>query len=120
MGIKRAFLIVLDSFGIGELPDAAKYNDEGSNTLSAVASSKRFDVPNLARLGLFNIDGVTCGNPYKYPIGAYARLSERSKGKDTTIGHWEISGIVSDRPLPTYPNGFPQEIIDKFSKFLIE
>ena len=115
MGIKRAFLIVLDSFGIGELPDAAKYNDEGSNTLSAVASSKKFYVPNLARLGLFNIDGVTSGNPYKDPIGAYARLSERSKGKDTTIGHWEISGIVSDRPLPTYPNGFPQDIIDKFS-----
>lgn len=115
MGIKRVFLIVLDSFGIGELPDAAKYNDVGSNTLRAVASSKSFDVPNLARLGLFNIDGVSFGNPCKNPIGSYARLAECSKGKDTTIGHWEISGIVSERPLPTYPNGFPQEVLEKFS-----
>ena len=115
MGIKRVFLVVLDSFGVGELPDAAEYNDEGSNTLRAVASSKSFDVPNLAKLGLFNIDGVSCGNPNETPLGSYARLAECSKGKDTTIGHWEISGIVSERPLPTYPNGFPQEILEKFS-----
>ena len=95
MGIKRVFLVVLDSFGVGELPDAAEYNDEGSNTLRAVASSKSFDVPNLAKLGLFNIDGVSCGNPNETPLGSYARLAECSKGKDTTIGHWEISGIVS-------------------------
>lgn len=115
MGIKRVFLIVLDSFGIGELPDAAKYGDAGSNTINAVAASDKFDTPNLARLGLFNIDGVTCRKPYDSPIGAFARMTERSRGKDTTIGHWEIAGIISERPLPTYPHGFPQEIIDKFS-----
>ena len=115
MNIKRVFLIVLDSFGIGELPDAGQYKDEGSNTLGAVSKSTKFNVPNLGKLGLFNIDGVSSGNPTANPIGSYARLSERSKGKDTTIGHWEISGIVSEHPLPTYPNGFPQEIIDKFS-----
>ncbi len=116
MGVKRVFLIVLDSFGIGELPDAGLYGDTGSNTLNAVAASKKFDTPNLARLGLFNIDGVTCREPYKDPIGSFARMSERSKGKDTTIGHWEIAGIVSDRPLPTYPNGFPQDVLDKFTE----
>lgn|GEM_PF-1425 len=116
MGVKRVFLIVLDSFGIGELPDAALYGDAGSNTLNAVAASDKFNTPNLARLGLFNIDGVTCREPYKDPIGVYARMSERSKGKDTTIGHWEIAGIVSDRSLPTYPDGFPQDILDKFTE----
>lgn len=115
MSIKRVFLIVLDSFGIGELPDAGQYKDEGSNTLGAVSKSTKFNVPNLEKLGLFNIDGVSCGNPNTAPISAYARLNECSKGKDTTIGHWEISGIVSESPLPTYPNGFPQEIIDEFS-----
>ncbi len=116
MGIKRVFLIVLDSFGIGELPDAGLYGDACSSTINAVAASDKFSTPNLARLGLFNIDGVTCREPYKDPIGAYARMSERSKGKDTTIGHWEIAGIVSDRPLPTYPDGFPQDILDKFTE----
>ncbi len=116
MGVKRVFLIVLDSFGIGELPDAGLYGDVGSNTLNAVAASEKFNTPNLARLGLFNIDGVNCREPYKNPIGAFARMSERSKGKDTTIGHWEISGIVSDRPLPTYPHGFPQDVLDKFTE----
>lgn len=116
MKIKRVFLIVLDSFGIGELPDAAQYKDEGSNTLRAVSKSTKFNVPNLARLGLFNIDGVDCGNSIDKPIGSYARLGESSKGKDTTIGHWEISGIVSDRPLPTYPNGFPPDVLEKFSE----
>lgn len=116
MGIKRVFLIVLDSFGIGELPDARQYGDAGSNTLKAVAASKNFNTPNLAKLGLFNIDGVTCKEPHKNPIGTFARLKECSKGKDTTIGHWEIAGIVSDRPLPTYPDGFPQDILDRFSK----
>lgn len=116
MGIKRVFLIVLDSFGIGELPDAGQYGDVGSNTLKAVASSEKFRTPNLARLGLFNIDGVTCGKPCEEPIGAFARMKESSKGKDTTIGHWEIAGIVSDRPLPTYPDGFPREILERFSE----
>lgn len=116
MGIKRVFLIVLDSFGIGELPDASQYGDAGSNTLNAVAASGKFDTPNLERLGLFNIDGVVCRKPYKDPIGAFARMAERSRGKDTTIGHWEIAGIISESPLPTYPQGFPQDILDKFSR----
>ncbi len=116
MKIKRVFLTVLDSFGIGYLPDADAYGDVGSNTLGAVATSDKFHTPNMARLGLFNIDGVNCATPYENPEGAFARLTEQSKGKDTTIGHWEISGIVSKEPLPTYPNGFPDEIIHEFSK----
>mgnify|MGYP004545081129 CR=1 FL=1 len=113
---KRVFLIVLDSFGIGEMPDADKFGDVGANTIRSVATSKEFVVPNMARLGLFNIDGVTCRPKAEKPAGAYARLMERSKGKDTTIGHWEIAGLVSDNPLPTYPNGFPPEIIDEFKR----
>lgn len=114
--MKRVFLIVLDSVGIGEMPDAAEYNDEGSNTLYAVSSSKNFDMPNLKKMGLFNIDSVKIEKKEKTPIASYARMSERSKGKDTTIGHWEIAGIISDTPLPVYPEGFPKEILDKFSE----
>lgn len=114
--MKRVFLIVLDSVGIGEMPDAAEYNDEGSNTLFAVSSSKNFDMPNLKKMGLFNIDSVKIEKKEKNPIASYARMSERSKGKDTTIGHWEIAGIISDTPLPVYPDGFPKEILDKFSE----
>lgn len=114
--IKRVFLIILDSFGIGEAPDAKEYGDEGSNTLRSVAESKDFSAPMLEKLGLFNIDGVTCRKGIESPIGAYARLRELSKGKDTTIGHWEIGGIISDKPFPTYPNGFPREIIEQLEK----
>lgn len=114
--MKRVFLIVLDSVGIGEMPDAAEYNDEGSNTLFAVSSSKNFDMPNLKKMGLFNIDSVKIEKKEKNPIASYARMGERSKGKDTTIGHWEIAGIISDTPLPVYPEGFPKEILDKFSE----
>ncbi len=113
---KRVFLIVLDSFGIGELPDASEYGDKGSNTLRAIASSEKFNAENLRSLGLFNIDGVSCGLPCKMPQGAYARLSEKSKGKDTTTGHWEIAGIVSADPFPVFPDGFPDEITEAFSK----
>lgn len=116
MKIKRVFIIVLDSFGIGELPDAYAYGDSGSSTIRAVAGSEKFNTPNLAKLGLFNIDGVTVGTPTESPMGAYSRMREMSKGKDTTIGHWEIAGIISDRPLPTYPHGFPQDILEKFEK----
>lgn len=109
---KRLFLIVLDSFGIGEEPDAYLWHDEGSNTLGAIRESKYFNCPNLEKLGLFNIDGVEGG--VKAPLAAYARMQEASMGKDTTIGHWEIAGIISPQPLPTYPNGFPKEVIEKF------
>ena len=114
--MKRVFLIVLDSVGIGEMPDAADYNDEGSNTLLAASKSSFFAMPNMAKLGYFNIDGVHIGTKEEHPAAAYARLKEVSKGKDTTIGHWEIAGVVSKQPLPTFPNGFPKELLDEFSK----
>ena len=114
--MKRVFLIVLDSFGIGEMPDAAKYGDEGSNTLGTVAKSLEFSMPNMEKLGLFNIDGVTVKAPYAAPEGVFARMTEQSAGKDTTTGHWEIAGLISKKPMPTFPNGFPQELLDEFSK----
>ena len=113
---KRVFIIVLDSFGIGEAPDAAKFHDEGSNTLGSIAKAEEFNTPNLKKLGMFNIDGVTAGEKEKEPAGSYGRMTERSQGKDTTIGHWEIAGIISREPLPTYPEGFPDEILDEFKK----
>lgn len=112
--MKRVFLIVLDSFGIGEMADAADYGDAGTNTLRSVALSSAFHMPNMGALGLFNIDGVECGDRAASPTGRFARMKEASKGKDTTIGHWEIAGILSRKPLPTYPDGFPQEILDRF------
>lgn len=114
--MKRVFLIVLDSVGIGEAPDAAAYGDVGSNTLAAAASSGCFSMPNMQRLGLFNIDGVHCRPSVANPEGAFARMTEASKGKDTTIGHWEIAGVYSPKPLPTYPHGFPQELLQAFSR----
>jgi len=113
---KRVFLIVLDSFGIGEMEDAAAYGDFQVSTIGSVASSDSFHVPNMRRMGLFNLEGVTVGEKVEAPIAAIARLKETSRGKDTTIGHWEIAGICSKKPLPTYPDGFPQEVLDEFSK----
>lgn len=113
--MKRIFLIVLDSFGIGEMEDAAEYGDKGTNTIASVSSSSYFHMPNMKKMGLFNIDGVTCGETEAEITARIARMKEASKGKDTTIGHWEIAGIISKRPLPTYPNGFPQEVLDRFS-----
>ncbi|HEX2985801.1 MAG TPA: phosphopentomutase [Caproiciproducens sp.] len=113
---KRIFLIVLDSVGIGEEPDAAEYGDEGSNTLAACATSRYFSMPNMQKLGLFNIDGVSCRPKADRPQAAFARMREISKGKDTTTGHWEIAGINSTKPMPTYPKGFPEEIIREYEK----
>ena len=113
--IKRVFLIVLDSVGIGELPDADKFGDKGSNTLKAISSHPSFACENLKKLGLFNIDTVQ-GEKEAKPLGSFARMSEQSQGKDTTVGHWEIAGLISKYPLPTYPNGFDKEIIDEFEK----
>lgn len=107
-------MIVLDSFGVGELPDAGLWHDEGSNTLGAIRNHPNFNCPHLKEMGLFNIVGVGGGIPM--PTASYARMREQSMGKDTTIGHWEIAGIVSPVPLPTYPNGFPDEIIKKFER----
>lgn len=113
--MKRAFLIVLDSVGIGEMPDAREYGDEGSNTIRAAATSQYFNMPNMDELGMFTIDGLTDMNKGTKPkTGAVARMTEASKGKDTTIGHWEISGIISESPLPTFPEGFPRELLDEF------
>ncbi len=112
--MKRLFLIVLDSFGIGEEPDAYLWNDEGSNTLGAIREHENFNCPNMEKLGLFNIDGV--GGGISNPLAAHARMRESSMGKDTTIGHWEIAGIISPKPLPTYPNGFPEEVVKEFER----
>ena len=112
--MKRIFLIVLDSFGIGAMPDSEAFGDVGVNTLAACATSAKLNIPNMIAAGLGNIDGVECLPKAESPVGAYARLSESSMGKDTTIGHWEIAGIVSDSPLPTYPEGFPEEVLAPF------
>lgn len=114
--MKRVFLIVLDSVGIGELPDARNYGDEGSNTLGVCYNTGRLEIPNMRAMGLCNIDGAECGEKVASPVGAYCKLAEKSKGKDTTIGHWEISGVISENPLPTYPNGFPDEVISAFEE----
>ncbi len=111
---KRLFLIVLDSLGIGGAKDASDYGDEGSNTLRALQNSSNLYIPNLKSLGLLNISGNKGG--VSNPLGAYARLLEKSKGKDTTIGHWEMAGIVSTVPFNTYSNGFPKEVIDEFER----
>ncbi len=111
---KRAFLIVLDSVGIGEMPDAGLWNDEGSNTLKAIRNHPNFSCPNLTKMGLFSIDGID--EKISSSRTCYARMRESSKGKDTTIGHWEIAGIYSPKPLPTYPEGFPEEVISAFEK----
>ena len=112
--MKRVFLIVLDSLGIGAMPDSKSFGDVGVNTLAACATSQKLHIPNLIAAGLGNIDGVNCLPKTDAPTGAVARLAEASMGKDTTIGHWEIAGIVSPDPLPTYPNGFPEEVLEPF------
>lgn len=111
---KRAFLIVLDSVGVGAMPDAKEWGDEGSHTLNAIRNHPEFACPNLEKLGLFNVQGV--GGGVASPRTCYARMNESSKGKDTTIGHWEIAGVYSPKPFPTYPNGFPKEVLDEFEK----
>ena len=114
--MKRIFLIVLDSFGIGAMPDAPAFGDVGVNTLASCAGSSQLHIPNLIAAGLGSVDGVSCLPKTDKPLGAVARLTEASQGKDTTIGHWEIAGVVSPRPLPTYPEGFPQEVLDAFTQ----
>ena len=112
--MKRIFLLVLDSFGVGYEPDASEFGDVGANTLKSCASSEQFRMDNLIAAGLGNLDGVDYLRKTDTPTAAVARLQERSKGKDTTIGHWEIAGVVSEQPLPTYPNGFPEEVLAPF------
>ncbi len=112
--MKRVFLIVLDSFGIGAMPDAPAFGDVNVNTLASCAATGKLKISNMVAAGLGNIDGVECLPKADAPVGAYARLTERSMGKDTTIGHWEIAGLISPDPLPTYPEGFPEEVLEPF------
>ena len=114
--MKRIFLFVLDSFGIGAMPDAESFGDQGVNTLAACAASSKLHIPNMIAAGLGNVDGVACLPKADAPAGAIARLQESSMGKDTTIGHWEIAGLISPDPLPTYPEGFPEEVLEPFRK----
>ena len=118
--MKRFFLIVLDSFGIGEMPDAKSFGDIGVNTIGAVSKSDMLDIPNLTKLGLLKIDGVNVSEKLAHDAitneALIARMTEKSAGKDTTIGHWEIAGLISEKPLPTYPNGFPSDVLEKFSE----
>ena len=114
--MKRVFLIVLDSCGAGEMPDSPTFGDVGVHTLKSCATSKFFDIPNLKKLGLGNMDGQGFLGAEPNPTGAVCRIAEASMGKDTTIGHWEIAGIISPEPLPTYPNGFPKEVLDAFEQ----
>ncbi len=114
--MKRAFIIVLDSCGAGQMPDACRFGDSNCNTIKRISASKEFDGTNMLKMGLGNIDGLDFLGTNPAPLAAVARMAEKSAGKDTTIGHWEIAGVVSPSPMPTYPNGFPKEILDEFSK----
>ena len=115
--MKRIFLVVLDSFGIGAEPDCAAFGDaETVNTLGTVSHSEVLELPNLTELGLYNIEGTGQRPPVEAPRASFARMREASAGKDTTVGHWEIAGLISKKPMPTYPNGFPKELIDEYSR----
>ncbi len=117
--INNVTLIVLDSVGIGELPDAYKYGDEGSNTLgNIIKNTKNINLKNLNKLGLGSIEGVEGLEHIENIIGSYGRLSESSAGKDTTTGHWEIGGIILKEPFPTFPNGFPDELIERYEELI--
>ncbi len=113
--IKRIFLIVLDSCGIGNAPDSKAFDDDGANTFLTISKSDKFNVDTLTSIGFTHIDGLSYLNKGELK-SKVARLTEKSKGKDTTIGHWEIAGVVSEKPLPVFPDGFPQEILEEFSR----
>lgn len=116
MKYKRIFLIVLDSFGIGNAPDAEMFNDTGANTLKSISASPFFKIDSMKKLGLCNIDTVDYLNKVKSPSSKFGALTELSAGKDTTTGHFEIAGIISKEPFPTFPEGFPDEVIKEFEK----
>ena len=113
---KRVFLIVLDSVGIGSAPDCASFGDDGADTVRTISHSAFFDVPNLLSFGLGNIPGLSYLGETESPRAQYGKLTELSRGKDTTIGHWEIAGVISEKPLPVFPDGFPKEVISAFEK----
>ena len=112
----RIFWIVLDSAGIGKAPDASQFGDEGSDTWKRCFDSGDLEIPNMKKLGFYNIDEIDYGTPEQTPVGCYGRLHEKSQGKDTTIGHWEMAGMISEKPFPTYPDGFPQDVLDEFTR----
>ena len=112
----RAFWIVLDSAGIGKAPDAAQFGDEGSNTWKTCYDSGKLNIPNMEKLGIYHIDDMGYGNQDQVAEGCYGRLYESSQGKDTTIGHWEMAGVISPKPFPVYPDGFPEEVLAEFEK----
>ena len=112
--MKRVFLIVLDSLGAGSLPDAAMYGDEGAHTLKSISKSQKFNIPTLKEMGIGNIEGLEFLKDEAAPLCAYGRCEEKSAGKDTTTGHWEIAGLALDKPFPTFPNGFGQDVVDAF------
>ena len=116
MKAKRVFIIVLDSVGIGYAPDAADFGDWGADTMRRISKSDKFSIPTLISMGLGNIDGIDYLPKAEQPTAAVCRLREMSRGKDTTTGHWEMMGIVSEKPMPTYPDGFPAEVLDEFSR----
>lgn len=113
---RRVFLIVLDSFGIGHSPDADKFGDIGSNTFKACYDTGLLKLNNMKKLGLYNIDGIDFGSKSKKVLGSYARLQEKSASKDTTAGHWEIAGLPTSIPFPTFPKGFPKSVIKQIEK----
>lgn len=117
--MRRVIIIVLDSVGIGSMPDAEKYGDQGADTLGHISRAvKGFKLPRLQKMGLGNIASLKGVPPSPSPSGAYGKLAEKSKGKDTTVGHWEIAGVVKKKAFPVYPNGFPKELISKFEKII--
>lgn len=112
--INRVIIMVLDGFGIGETPDADKYGDCGSNTLAGVYNNAKLEIPNMQKLGLYNIEGVKVGNKVETTIGAFGKAREKSEGKNSPVGHWEISGYIKKPGFKTYPNAFPDELINEF------
>ena len=114
--VNRAIIIVLDGFGVGELPDANDYGDEGSNTFAGIYNNTKLEIPNLKKLGLYNIQEIGIDNKEENPIGIYGKAIEKTCGKNSPVGHWEISGFIKDKPFKTYPNGFPKELLDEVAR----
>lgn len=114
--INRAVIIVLDSFGVGEAPDAAEYGDEGSNTLEGIYYNTALNIPNMKKLGLYNIQGLTIKEKEEKPIGIYGKAAEKTKGKNSPVGHWEIAGFIKDEPFKTYYEGFPEELLNSIAE----
>ena len=114
--MKRAIVIVLDGFGVGENPDANEYGDVGSNTLEGIYNNDNLNIPNMKKLGLYNIDGLAIPEKELNPEGIYGKAEEKTKGKNSPVGHWEMMGYIKDKPFKTYPDGFPEELLNEVAK----